>query len=213
MSHQSDPELLVSLALRLKGFGEIDAISSVHALDSSVAQGGLAAMVSDNKCVMRQIEGVDKYVLTPSGREDGEKLLSEELDSSDARAAVQSGYEQFLDLNPSMLQLCTDWQVVNDGSGEQKLNDHSDSAYDDEILGRLGDLDRQVTRILGDLNEALSRFSHYPFRFGIALDKVLAGELDWLTKPIMPSYHTVWFELHEDLLATLGIDRASESTS
>ena len=141
------------------------------------------------------------------------ELLSEELDSSDARAAVQSGYEQFLDLNPSMLQLCTDWQVVNDASGEQKLNDHSDSAYDDEILGRLGDLDRQVTRILGDLIEALSRFSNYPFRFGIALDKVLAGELDWLTKPIMPSYHTVWFELHEDLLATLGIDRASESTS
>jgi len=26
----------------------------------------------------------------------------------------------------------------------------------------------------------------------------------------MSSYHTVWFELHEDLLATLGIDRASE---
>ena len=112
-----------------------------------------------------------------------------------------------------MLQLCTDWQVVNDGSGEQKLNDHSDSSYDDEILGRLGDLDGQVTRILSDLNKALTRFSNYPFRFGIALDKVLAGELDWLTKPIMPSYHTVWFELHEDLLATLGIDRASESTS
>jgi hypothetical protein len=43
------------------------------------------------------------------------------------------------------------------------------------------------------------------------MQKLLSGELDWLTKPIMPSYHTVWFELHEDLLATLGIDRASES--
>ena len=176
MSHQSDPQLLVSLALRLKGFGEIDAISSVHALDSAVTQGVLAAMVSDNKCVMRQVEGVDKYVLTPSGREDGESC-SVRSSTAQARAAVQSGYEQFLDLNPSMLQLCTDWQVVNDGSGEQKLNDHSDSAYDDEILGRLGDLDRQVTRILGDLNEALTRFSNYPFRFGIALDKVLAGGL------------------------------------
>jgi hypothetical protein len=27
----------------------------------------------------------------------------------------------------------------------------------------------------------------------------------------MPSYHTVWFELHEDLLTTLGLERASES--
>ena len=213
MSHQSDPQLLVSLALRLKGFGDIDAISSVHALDSAVTQGALSLMIDENKCVMRQVEGVDKYVLTPSGREDGEKLLREELDRLGLRAAVQSGYEQFLDLNPAMLQLCTDWQVVNDGSGEQKLNDHSDSAYDDEVLQRLTDLDRQVTRILSDLNEVLIRFSNYPFRFGTALDKVLAGELEWLTKPIMPSYHTVWFELHEDLLATLGIDRASESAS
>tara|TARA_Y100000590_G_scaffold82683_1_gene92150 strand:+ start:3681 stop:4322 length:642 start_codon:yes stop_codon:yes gene_type:complete len=213
MSHQSDPELLVSLALRLKGFGEIDAISSVHALDNSVTQGALSAMIDENRCVMRQVEGIDKYVLTPSGREDGEKLLSAELDNSGARGAVQSGYNEFLALNPSMLQLCTDWQVVDDGSGEQKLNDHTDSAYDDEILERLGDLDLQVTRILIDLKEALTRFSNYPFRFGAALNKVLAGERDWLTKPIMPSYHTVWFELHEDLLATLGIDRASESTS
>ncbi len=26
----------------------------------------------------------------------------------------------------------------------------------------------------------------------------------------MESYHTVWFELHEDLLVTLDIDRADE---
>jgi hypothetical protein len=27
---------------------------------------------------------------------------------------------------------------------------------------------------------------------------------------MIASYHTVWFELHEDLLATLGIERSSE---
>jgi hypothetical protein len=27
---------------------------------------------------------------------------------------------------------------------------------------------------------------------------------------VIDSYHTVWFELHEDLLSTLGIERASE---
>jgi hypothetical protein len=30
---------------------------------------------------------------------------------------------------------------------------------------------------------------------------------------MIPSFHTVWFELHEDLLATLGLDRSAEHTS
>ena len=29
---------------------------------------------------------------------------------------------------------------------------------------------------------------------------------------MIDSYHTVWFELHEDLLATLGIERSSEGS-
>ena len=213
MSRRSDPELLVALALRLKGFGEVDAISSVHALDDAVTEQVLATMTNENKCVMRQVEGVDKYVLTPSGREEGEELLTAELEMSGARDMVQAGYKRFLALNPTMLQLCTDWQVVDDGSGEQRLNDHTDPSYDNKILERLVDLDREVTGILSDLEQVLSRFANYPSRFGKALENVVAGELDWLTKPIMPSYHTVWFELHEDLLATLGIDRASESAS
>jgi hypothetical protein len=28
---------------------------------------------------------------------------------------------------------------------------------------------------------------------------------------VMPSFHTVWFELHEDLLTTLGLDRGAEA--
>ncbi|MDP7067463.1 MAG: hypothetical protein QF637_07570 [Acidimicrobiales bacterium] len=213
MSHRSDPELLVALALRLKGFGEVEAISSVHALEDTVTEDALLKMINANKCVVRQVEGVDKYVLTPTGREEGEELLTTELETSGARDIVQGAYERFLALNPAMLQLCTDWQVVDDGSGEQKLNDHTDRSYDNKILERLADLDREVNQILSDLEQVLSRFANYPSRFRKALEKVVAGELEWLTKPIMPSYHTVWFELHEDLLATLGIDRASESTS
>ena len=73
-------------------------------------------------------------------------------------------------------------------------------------------LDQQIAEILQPLIGVLSRFDNYPSRFASALEKVLSGDLDWLTKPIMPSYHTVWFELHEDLLATLGINRASEGS-
>ena len=56
----------------------------------------------------------------------------------------------------------------------------------------------------------LPRFARYAPRLTNAVDRVRAGEVDWFTKPVLDSYHTVWFELHEDLLATLGIERGEE---
>ena len=212
MAHRSDPEILVALALRLKGFGEVETVASVHGLTLDATGAILSQMVDAEKCMVRQVEGVEKYVLTPVGREQGQAALIQELQLVEAQEFIQAAYDNFLRLNPEMLQLCTDWQVIDDGSGEQKLNDHSDSAYDSGILDRLAVLDQRITEVLGHLAEVLSRFDNYPPRFTLALEKVLSGDLDWLTKPIMPSYHTVWFELHEDLLATLGIDRASEGS-
>jgi hypothetical protein len=40
--------------------------------------------------------------------------------------------------------------------------------------------------------------------------RVSEGERDWLTSPRVDSYHTVWMELHEELLAALGLERGSE---
>tara|TARA_B100000678_G_scaffold255591_2_gene233427 strand:+ start:2501 stop:3142 length:642 start_codon:yes stop_codon:yes gene_type:complete len=212
MAHRSDPELLVALALRLKGFGEVSTIASVHGLGVDETGVILSRMAEAEKCVMRQVEAVEKYVLTPAGREQGQAALARELEVVDARGAMEAMYEKFLQLNPEMLQLCTDWQVINDGSGEQELNDHSDSDYDSNVLNRLVVLDQRIADVLQPLIDVLPRFDNYPSRFTSALKKVLSGDLDWLTKPIMSSYHTVWFELHEDLLATLGIDRASEGS-
>ena len=212
MAHRSDPELLVALALRLKGFGEVSTIASVHGLGLDETGVILSRMAEAEKCVMRQVEAVEKYVLTTAGREQGQAAIARELEVVDARGAMEAMYEKFLQLNPEMLQLCTDWQVINDGSGEQKLNDHSDSDYVSNVLDRLVVLDQRIADVLQALIDVLPRFDNYPSRFTSALKKVLSGDLDWLTKPIMSSYHTVWFELHEDLLATLGIDRASEGS-
>ena len=53
----------------------------------------------------------------------------------------------------------------------------------------------------------------YGSRLSSALAKVQGGDGDWFTKPTIDSYHTVWFELHENLLATLGIERGREGSS
>ena len=63
-----------------------------------------------------------------------------------------------------------------------------------------------------DLSKLLARFATYGPRLRSALQRVENGDVDWFTKPMIDSYHTVWFELHEDLLATLGIERSKEES-
>ena len=126
MAHTSDPDLLAALALRLKGFGEAGDVAAVHGLDVDTTRATLEQLAADGKCMARDVDGVTKFVLTPTGREEGEAALAAELDAIGERAGVQEAYERFLELNGQMLQLCTDWQVVDDGSGDQQLNDHSD---------------------------------------------------------------------------------------
>ena len=213
MAQQSDPAVLAALALRLKGFGEVADVAAVHGLDPDAVGETLSSMAEAGLCMAREVEGVMKYVLTPTGREQGQSALAAELDTTGVRDQIEGAYSAFLELNGQMLQLCTDWQVVSSASGEQLLNDHSDGDYDDEIMARLVDLDGSLRKVLAPLRTALARYEGYPDRFRTALDKLLGGDLDYLTKPLIPSYHTVWFELHEDLLATLGIDRAEEGST
>jgi hypothetical protein len=46
-----------------------------------------------------------------------------------------------------------------------------------------------------------------------ALDKINAGDSTWLTRPLIDSYHTVWFELHEELIGAVGLTREEAARS
>ena len=126
------------------------------------------------------------------------------------RPAIQAAYERFLDINADLLAICTAWQL-RDVGGEQVINDHTEAAHDAAVIDQLVELDAKVQPICTDLGAELDRFGSYGRRLGQALTNVRAGDVDWFTKPMIASYHTVWFELHEDLLATLGIERSSEA--
>jgi hypothetical protein len=212
MAHESDPRTLVLLGLRLKGFAGADVLAETTGVDVATVEGILDDLMSAELAVYREGGQASGFVLTPPGRAEGTEALDAELAAAGARDTVQAAYDRFLVLNGEMLQLCTDWQV-RDVDGEQVLNDHSDAAYDQEVLARLVGIDEQLSAVLAQLNGALARYRAYGPRFQAALEKLLAGDLDYFTKPLIPSYHTVWFELHEDLLATLDIDRAAEESA
>ena len=53
----------------------------------------------------------------------------------------------------------------------------------------------------------LPRFDGYARRLRRALDAISAGDHTMVAAPIKDSYHTVWFELHEELLVLSGRQR------
>jgi hypothetical protein len=193
-------------ALRVKGFAETDVLAEVTHLDDVTVVRALEAFAAEDLVKRRQGVEVSGWTLTPQGRAEHEKRLADELDAAGARAEVERRYAEFTRLNAPVLQVCTDWQLRDGG-----LNDHGDRAYDAEVVDRLGDLHEQAQPLLAGLAAALPRFAGYRDRLRTAVDRVRAGEREWFDKPLIDSFHSVWFELHEDLLATLGLERAAET--
>jgi len=203
----SEARLLVFHGLRLGGFVEPEVVAARYGLPTAeVAE--LLSSALDAGLARRRDGRVSGWLLTAEGRTEGEQLLAAELDAADARPAVAAAYERFMQINKELLAACTAWQVRDEGAGT--LNDHSDAAYDAEVIARLGEIDAAVQPICAELAATLGRFGSYGPRLAEARARVEGGDIDWFTKPMIDSYHTVWFELHEDLLATLGIERSTE---
>jgi hypothetical protein len=204
VGHPSDPRFLVLHGLRLKGFGEPDAVGAAVGLDAASVEGIVPAL-RDEGLVLRRDGRLSGWALTKEGRVEQQALATKELADLGVEAEVRAGYERFLGLNGDLLAVCTDWQVRGGG-----INDHADAAYDGAVIGRLAAIEAGVQPILADLTAALDRFGGYGPRLAGAVAKVQGGDTEFFTKPIIDSFHTVWFELHEDLLTSLGLERSQE---
>lgn len=208
MPHVSPPRLLALHALRLKGIAEADAVAEMMDLDVAAARAELDELVDVGLATHRpgRISG---YQLSPEGKIHGLRLLAEELDRHGLRPAMEAAYQDFLGFNRDLLEVCTAWQL-RPVEGVNEVNDHTDAPYDAEVRGRLAEVHSRAVPVLAHLAGVLARFDGHRRRLQTAFDHVAAGDNDWFTKPMFPSYHSTWFELHEDLLATLGTERANE---
>ena len=206
MPAASPTSLLVLQSLRLAGFAPADRVAAVYGLEIAVVADELAGLAAAGLAVHREGRR-SGWTLTPTGRAEGERRLAAELDVTGLRAEVSACYRDFAELNPRLLAVCTDWQMRD----PQTLNDHSDPDYDDAVVAVLAEIDLAARPVCARLAEGLVRFGRYGRLLAEALARVQAGEGEWFTRPTVSSYHTVWFELHEDLLATLNLDRAAET--
>jgi len=145
--------------------------------------------------------------LTPEGRT--AHTAWARVPIGDAEATVERAYQRFLALNRELIRVCNDWQVRPGGAP----NDHADPTYDWAVVDRLVAIDDRVGPVLRGAATGVTRFATYRPRLRAARVRVADGETEWLTSPRVDSYHTVWMQLHEDLLLALGRDRASEDLS
>ena len=214
MPFASDPAFAALHVLRVRGVTETPEIASVTGLSLDAVEAEMAKH-KDQEFVVFRTGALAGWALTHLGRQEDAELARVELDTAGAADVVNDAYRAFLELNPTLLRLCTDWQLLPpvDNKTPPELNKHEDPAYDAEVLERLGKVDSAVQPICAELGHALARFGTYGPRLSAARVRVEAGDHDWMTKPMIDSYHSVWFELHEDLLATLGIERGSEPTN
>jgi hypothetical protein len=195
-------ELTVLQAVRLKGrvsLGDLAATLGDDADDlvATVDRLTRSGLLVDGK-VLR---------LSPDGRVRLTELLGAERACVDT-ATLAAGYADFRAVNAEFKALVTDWQVKNG-----QPNAHDDADYDAAIVARLDNVHRRVVPIVAAAAAQLPRLGRYSVKLQAALDNVHAGDTLWLSRPLIDSYHTVWFELHEELILAVGLTRESEAKS
>jgi hypothetical protein len=207
MSHPSAERLLTLHGLRLSGLAPADRLAGRYSLPPAVVDELLADACAEG-LVRHRDRPTTGWILTPEGRQADARLLADELRSAGVRPAVEAAFHDIRRLSERMRHIRTDWETRD--PARYGRNDHSDVVYDAGVIERLVELHHDAAPVWARLAAALDRFGSYGPRFEAALTKVRAFDVDWFTHPLIDSYHTVWFELYEDLLATLGVERSKE---
>jgi hypothetical protein len=192
-------ELTVLQAVRLKGRISPDDLSATLGEDVSAAVDRLieAGLLLDGRALR----------VSPDGRARLDELLITERRRAD-QATLSAAHRDFRSVNTEFKALVTDWQL-KDG----RPNTHEDAGYDAAVLARLDGVHRTVTPIIAAAAAQLPRLGRYAAKLQAALDKIAAGDTAWLSRPLIDSYHTVWFELHEELILAAGLTREAEARS
>jgi hypothetical protein len=210
MTRDSPLGLLVLHAVRITGFADTPVLAHRYGLDAAETKEVLRDAQARGWVEHTAFAGTEGWSLTEAGRAENERRLAAELVRVGAADEVRDVYRGFLPLNALLLQACTDWQLRPAAGDRLAVNDHSDPAWDAGVLYELAGVDRALTPLADRLGSVLTRFRGYDERFTAALARARAGEGAWVDGTGVDSCHRVWFELHEDLIATLGLDRHAE---
>lgn len=186
--------------VRLRGVIGGDAIAAITGAPQDEVGTILAGLVDDGSVFERQGRRVSGFTLTEAGRARHARELPGRADPA-ATTALATVYDSFLEHNGRVKALCGRWQQVG-----------TDDAARWKAIGDLEDLHGTAEVAFTHAGDIVPRFARYATRLRSAMLRVAAGDERYFTSPLVDSYHTVWFEAHEDFIVTLGRDRVSEGS-
>lgn len=210
MTRESSAGLLVLHAVRIIGFADAAVLAHRFRLDPAETKESLYDAEAHGWVQHSAFAGTEGWSLTERGRAENERQLAAELADVGGAEEVRDVYREFLPLNALLVRACTDWQLRPVDGDRLAINDHSDVAWDAEVLHQLADIHRGLAPLVDRLGRILTRFAGYDTRFLTALSRAHEGERGWVDHTSVDSCHRVWLELHEDLIATLGLSRHNE---
>jgi hypothetical protein len=183
---------------RVKGIASPEAIAEATGLEVDQVTRRLGELDAQGLTFERAARKRPGWVLSEEGRarHAAELAASHPAEVRDRLAVT---YEGFLALNTPVKTLAARWQQATDGAARF------------DVLTDLEDLHGRAVTVLAASGEVLPRFGRYARRLSEALAKI-DDDPRFFVSPLVDSYHTIWFECHEDYLLTLGRTRTQEGS-
>lgn len=191
----------VLLVLAVRGPMTCDAIASALGLGDGAARSAVEAHVRDGVVVL---DASGRARLGASGTAAASGIIEREQRA--LGPATASLAEPFDALNRRVKAAITDWQVVRVGPALVP-NDHTDARRDAAVIDRLAGAASAAAQLLRPLSRARRRIEVLLARLDAAISRVLSGGGEWVCGLGVDSVHSVWWNLHAELLAILGRER------
>jgi pyruvate, orthophosphate dikinase len=193
--------------LSIKGTAPVEMLAAALLTSAAAVEPAVADLISAGTVVLTS----GSVRLTDAGAAQAAALIDADRRDWGADQALQA-LDAFGRLDERIKAAVTAWQLRDSGS-QQVLNDHTDAAYDAGVLAELQTIHSAVSEWFGSLASAPGRLAGYAARLDRAAAAVAAGDHRFVSSPRVDSYHSVWFELHEELIRLAGRTRADEVAS
>jgi len=183
-----DPAFLVLNGAHLKKMATAAEIATAVGVSEQVAEAELAEAVGKGWAL--EIDG--RFLVAPEGTARIHERYGELYGVVREDPAVTAWYARFETLNDQFIKAVSDWQT---------------SDNDARALSKVVKVVERLVKALRDLAPTLPRYETYIRRFNDGIGLIDRGQLDYVCGPTIDSLHTIWFELHEDILSVIGRPR------
>jgi len=191
MNETTDLRLLQ--ALRLRGRSDASRVAESYGEDEAATADHLNRLAA--QALVDEKNGT--FVLSKAGESLRARLIASERSQLDD-SSLQALYADFSCVDPAFKRLVADVQL---GQIER-----ADAAQ------HLAPIHQQLQPLLDRASALIPRLSLYASRFQDALQALQGGDGRYLASPLVESYHSIWFEWHEELIQASGRTRAQESS-